>query len=106
MPDALALALGADSVVVPVRSAAEARASGRVLVQGIAPSTSGPSFRTTKVVAGIELLRVPPSEIAAIIASADFVMASTANFLLAEGRDEALASLTSLRMRFPPAAPR
>ena len=74
-----------------------ARRQGRMLVQGArARSISGPNSRTTS-----PRCRPPASsssasrqsEIAEIIASADFVMASTANFFLAEGREQALASL-------------
>jgi 2-keto-3-deoxy-L-rhamnonate aldolase RhmA len=101
MTAALALALGADSVVVPVRSAAEARAvRAACSYKGTRALTIGPElpYHVAKVAAaGIELLCIPPSESAAIIASADFVMASTANFFLAEGREQALASLASLQ---------
>jgi 4-hydroxy-2-oxoheptanedioate aldolase len=101
MTAALALALGADSVVVPVRSAAEARAvRDACSYKGSRALNIGPElpYHVAKVAAaGIELLCVPPSESAAIIASADFVMASTANFFLAEGREQALASLASLQ---------
>jgi 2-keto-3-deoxy-L-rhamnonate aldolase RhmA len=101
MTAAVALALGADSVVVPVGSATEARAvraacsykGSRAL--NIAPELP---YHVAKVAAaGIELLGFPPLEIGEIIASADFVMASTANFFLAEGRQQALASLASLQ---------
>jgi 4-hydroxy-2-oxoheptanedioate aldolase len=101
MTAALALALGADSVVVPVRSAAEARAvKAACSYKGSRALNIGPElpYHVAKVAAaGIELLGVPPSESAAIIASADFVMASTANFVLAEGREQALASLAALQ---------
>src|SRR6185503_4912319 len=101
MTAALALALGADSVVVPVRSAAEAQAVRLACsYKGSRALNIGPElpYHVAKVAAaGIELLCVPPSESAAIIASADFVMASTANFFLAEGREQALASLGALQ---------
>jgi 2-keto-3-deoxy-L-rhamnonate aldolase RhmA len=101
MTAAVALALGADSVVVPVRSAAEARAvRAACSYKGSRALNIGPElpFHVAKVAAGgIELLRFPPSKIPEIIASADFVMASTANFVLAEGREQALASLASLQ---------
>ena len=101
MTAAVALALGADSVVVPVRSAAEARAvRAACSYKGSRALNIGPElpYHVAKVpAAGIELLCFPPSEIAEIIASADFVMASTANFFLAEGREQALASLASLQ---------
>ena len=102
MTAAVALALGADSVVVPVRNAAEARAvkaacsyKGGSRTLNIGPELP---YHVAKVpAAGIELLSVPPTELAEMIASADFVMASTANFFLAEGREQALASLVSLQ---------
>ena len=101
MTAAVALALGADSVVVPVCSAAEARAvRAACSYKGSRALNIGPElpYHVAKVAAaGIELLCFPPSEIAEIIASADFVMASTANFFLAEGREQALASLASLQ---------
>jgi len=101
MTAAVALALGADSVVVPVRSAAEARAvRAACSYKGSRALNIGPElpYHVAKVAAGgIELLHFPPSEIAEIVASADFVMASTANFFLAEGREQALASLASLQ---------
>jgi 2-keto-3-deoxy-L-rhamnonate aldolase RhmA len=101
MTAALALALGADSVVVPVRTAAEARAvKDACSYKGSRALNIGPElpYHVAKVpAAGIELLCVPASESATIIASADFVMASTANFFLAESREEALASLASLQ---------
>ena len=101
MTAAVALALGADSVVVPVCSAAEARAvRAACSYKGSRALNIGPElpFHVAKVAAGgIELLRFPPSKIPEIIASADFVMASTANFVLAEGREQALASLASLQ---------
>ena len=98
MTAAVALALGADSVVVPVRNAAEARAvkaacsyKGGSRALNIGPELP---YHVAKVpAAGIELLCFPPTELAEMIASADFVMASTANFFLAEGREQALASL-------------
>ena len=102
MTAAVALALGADSVVVPVRNAAEARAvkaacsyKGGSRTLNIGPELP---YHVAKVpAAGIELLSVPPTELAEMIASADFVMASTANFFLADGRKQALASLVSLQ---------
>jgi 4-hydroxy-2-oxoheptanedioate aldolase len=101
MTVAVALALGADSVVVPVRTAAEARAvRAACSYKGSRALNIGPElpYHVAKVAAaGIELLCFPSSEIAEIIASADFVMASTANFFLAEGREQALTSLASLQ---------
>ncbi len=101
MTAAVALALGADSVVVPVGSAAEARAvKAACSYKGSRAINIGPElpYQVAKVpAAGVELLCVPPAELAEIIASADFVMASTANFLLAEGREQAIASLASLQ---------
>ena len=102
MTAAVALALGADSVVVPVCNAAEARAvkaacsyKGGSRTLNIGPELP---YHVAKVpAAGIELLSVPPTELAEMIAAADFVMASTANFFLAEGREQALASLVSLQ---------
>ena len=90
MTVAVALALGADSVVVPVRNTAEARAvkaacsyKGGSRALNIGPELP---YHVAKVAAaGIELLCFPPTELAEMIASADFVMASTANFFLAEG---------------------
>ena len=100
MTAAVALALGADSVVVPVRSAAEARAvRAACSYEGSRSLNIGPElpYQVAKVAAaGVELLCLPPAESAEIIAAADFVMASTANFFLAEGREGALASLTAL----------
>ena len=101
MTGAVALALGADSIVVPVRSVAEAHAvraacsykASRAL--NIAPELP---YHVAKIpAAGIELLSLPQSDVAELIVSADFVMASTANFVLAEGRQQALASLASLQ---------
>jgi 4-hydroxy-2-oxoheptanedioate aldolase len=101
MTAAVALALGADSVVVPVSSTAEARAvRAACSYNGSRALNIGPEipYHVAKVPgAGIELLSSPPSESAAIIAAADFVMASTANFFLAEGHEQALASLASLQ---------
>jgi 4-hydroxy-2-oxoheptanedioate aldolase len=101
MTAAVALALGADSVVVPVRSAAEARAvKAACSYKGSRALNIGPElpYHVAKVpAAGIELLCFPPSELAEMIASADFVMASTANFFLAEGREQALVSLALLQ---------
>lgn len=98
---AVALALGADSVVVPVGSAAEARAvRAACSYKGTRALTIGPElpFHVAKAAAaGVEISRFPLPEIAEIIAAADFVMASTANFVLAEGRESALATLASLR---------
>ena len=90
MTAAVALALGADSVVVPVRNTAEARAvkaacsyKGGSRALNIGPELP---YHVAKVAAaGIELLCFPPTELAEMIASTDFVMASTANFFLAEG---------------------
>lgn len=101
MTAALALALGADSVVVPVRSAAEARAvKAACSYKGSRALNIGPElpYQVAKTAAaGIELLCPPPAESDAIIAAVDFVMASTANFVLAEGREQALASLARLQ---------
>jgi 2-keto-3-deoxy-L-rhamnonate aldolase RhmA len=101
MTVAVALALGADSVVVPVGSAAEARAvSAACSYRGSRALNIGPElpYHVARVpAAGIELLGVPPSETAEIIAAADFVMASTANFFAAEGREQGLASLAWLQ---------
>jgi len=97
----VALALGADSVVVPVRDAVEARAvKAACSYKGSRAINIGPElpYHVAKVAAGgIELLSFHPSEISEIVASADFVMASTANFFLADGSGQALASLTSLQ---------
>ena len=94
MTAAIALALGADSVVVPVSSAAEARAvRAACSYQGSRALNIGPElpYHVAKVAAaGVELLSFPLSEIAEIIAAADFLMASTANFFLAQGRERAL----------------
>lgn len=102
MTAAVALALGADSVVVPVRDLAEARAvraackyKGGSRTLNIGPEL--PCHVAKMPAAGIELLSVPPTELAEMIALADFVMASTANFFLAEGRKRGLASLVSLQ---------
>lgn len=101
MTVAVALALGADSVVVPVSSAAEARAvKAACSYKGSRALTIGPElpYHVAKTAAaGIELLCVPPSDVAEIVAPADFVMASTANFFLNEDRDQALAELASLQ---------
>ena len=101
MTAAVVLALGADSVVVPVGSAGEARAvHAACSYRGSRSLNIGPElpYATAKVpAAGIELLDLPSSEIADIIAAADFVMASTANFFAAEGHEQGLASLTALQ---------
>lgn len=101
MTAAVALALGADSIVVPIRDAAEARAvKAACSYKGSRALNIGPElpYHLAKVpAAGIELLSFPPSELSEIIAPADFVMASTANFFLAEGSEQALLSLASLR---------
>ena len=101
MTAAVALALGADSVVVPVRTAAEARAvRAACSYKGSRALNIGPElpYHTAKVAAaGVELLGFPSAEMPEIIAAADFVMASTANFYLAEGRPQTLARLLSLR---------
>jgi 2-keto-3-deoxy-L-rhamnonate aldolase RhmA len=101
MTAAVALALGADSVVVPVRRADEARAvKAACSYKGSRALNIGPElpYHVAKTAAaGIELLGIPPSGIAETIAAADFVMASTANFFLAEGREPALESLVSLQ---------
>jgi 4-hydroxy-2-oxoheptanedioate aldolase len=98
MTAAVALALGADSVVVPVRNTAEARAvkaacsyKGGSRALNIGPEL--PYHVPKMPAAGLELLCLPPTELAEMIASADFVMASSANFFLAEGREQALANL-------------
>jgi 4-hydroxy-2-oxoheptanedioate aldolase len=100
MTAAVALGLGADSVVVPVRSAAEACAvRAACSYTGSRSLNIGPElpFQVAKLpVAGVEILAVPPAERAEIIAAADFVMASTANFCLAEGCERAFASLATL----------
>jgi 2-keto-3-deoxy-L-rhamnonate aldolase RhmA len=96
----VALALGADSVVVPVSSAAEAHAvKAACTYKGSRTLNIGPElpYQVAKVpAAGVELLCILP-ELAEIAATADFVMASTANFFLAEGREQARASLASLQ---------
>jgi 4-hydroxy-2-oxoheptanedioate aldolase len=102
MTASVALALGADSIVVPVRNAAEARTvKAACSYKGGSRALSiGPElpYSVAKVpAAGIELLCLPQGELAEMIASADFVMASTANFFLAEGREQALGSLVSLQ---------
>jgi 2-keto-3-deoxy-L-rhamnonate aldolase RhmA len=102
MTAAVALALGADSVVVPAGNAAEARAVKAACAYkgGSRALTIGPElpYHVAKVpAAGIELLSFPPAELVPMIAAADFVMASTANFVLAEGRERALASLVSVQ---------
>ena len=101
MTAAVALALGADSVVVPVSSAEEARAvRAACSYKGSRALNIGPElpYHVAKAAAaGIELLGIPPSGIAETIAAADFVMASAANFFLAEGREPALESLASLQ---------
>jgi 2-keto-3-deoxy-L-rhamnonate aldolase RhmA len=102
MTAAVALALGADSVVVPVGNSMEARAvkAACALKGGLRTLTIGPElpYHIAKVPAvGVELLCLPPTDLADIIVSADFVMASTANFFLAERREQALESLVSLQ---------
>jgi 2-keto-3-deoxy-L-rhamnonate aldolase RhmA len=102
MTASVALALGADSVVVPAGSAAEARAVKAACAYkgGSRALTIGPElpYQLAKApAAGIELLSLPPTELDETIASADFVMASTANFFLEEGRERGLASLAALR---------
>jgi 2-keto-3-deoxy-L-rhamnonate aldolase RhmA len=101
MTAAIALALGADSVVVPVSSAAEARAvRAACSYQGSRALSIEPElpYHVAKVAAaGVELLDFSISEIAEIIASADFLMASTANFFLTQGRERALTILASLQ---------
>jgi 2-keto-3-deoxy-L-rhamnonate aldolase RhmA len=102
MTAAVALALGADSVVVPVRNTAEARAvKAACLYRGGSRALHiGPElpYHVAKVpAAGIEFLCLPQTELADMIALADFVMASSANFFLAEGREQALANLLLVR---------
>ena len=101
MTAAVALALGADSVVVPVSSAAEARAvRAACSYKGSRALNIGPElpYHVAKVAAaGVELLSFPLPGIAEIIAAADFVMASAANFVLAGGRERALTILASLQ---------
>jgi 4-hydroxy-2-oxoheptanedioate aldolase len=101
MTAAVALALGADSIVVPVSSVKEAVAVKAVCsYKGTRALNIGPElpYNVAKAAAaGIELLSIPASGIAEMITAADFVMASTANFFLSEGRDTALQSLTSLK---------
>jgi 2-keto-3-deoxy-L-rhamnonate aldolase RhmA len=102
MTAAVALSLGADSVVVPVRNAEEAGAVKAACSyrSGSRTLNIGPElpYHVAKVpAAGIELLSLPTTDLAETIAPADFVMASTANFLLTEGRERALASLISLQ---------
>lgn len=102
MTAAVALALGADSVVVPARNVVEARAvkAACSYKRGTRVLTIGPElpYHVAKApAAGIELLCVPPTELAEMIAAADFVLASSANFFLAEGPERALASLTALQ---------
>jgi 4-hydroxy-2-oxoheptanedioate aldolase len=100
MSAAIALALGADSVVVPVSNAAEARAvRAACSYKGSRALSIGPElpYHVAKVpAAGVEVLGFPHPEIAEIIAAADFVMASVANFVLAEGRERAFTTLASL----------
>jgi 4-hydroxy-2-oxoheptanedioate aldolase len=101
MTAAVALALGADSVVVPVGSAAEARAvRAASSYKGSRVLNIGPElpYHVAKVAAaGVELLEFPHSEFAEIVAAADFVMASAANFVLAYGPERALTILASLQ---------
>ncbi len=101
MTAAVALALGADSVVVPVASAAEARAvRAACSYKGTRALAIGPElpYQVAKVpAAGVEVLRFPLPEIAEIVATADFVMASAANLMLAEGREGALTTLAALQ---------
>ncbi len=101
MTAATALALGADSVVVPVGSAGEARAvRAACSYKGTRALTIGPElpYHVAKVAAaGVELASFPHPDIAEIIAAADFVMASSANVVLAEGRERGRASLAALR---------
>jgi 2-keto-3-deoxy-L-rhamnonate aldolase RhmA/ectoine hydroxylase-related dioxygenase (phytanoyl-CoA dioxygenase family) len=101
MTAAVALALGADSVVVPVSNADEARAvKAACSYDGTRALNIGPElpFHVAKTpAAGIELLGVPASGLSEVIASADFVMASTANFSLAAPRAQALGSLAALQ---------
>jgi len=100
MTAAVALSLGADSIVVPVSSLDEALAvKAACSYKGSRALNIGPElpYHVAKtVVVGIELLAIPPSGIAELIAPADFVMASTANFLLAEGRERAFENLALL----------
>jgi 2-keto-3-deoxy-L-rhamnonate aldolase RhmA len=101
MTAAVALALGADSVVVPVASTAEALAvKAACSYKGSRALNIGPELPchvARAPAAGIELLGIPPSGMAETIAAADFVMASTANFLREEGRERGLESLASLQ---------
>ncbi len=102
MTASVALALGADSVVVPVRDAAEARAVKAACTYkgGSRALVIGPElpYQVAKVpAAGIELLSHPGEALAEMVAEADFVLASTANFIMAGGREQALASLGLLR---------
>ena len=101
MTVALALALGADSVVAPVSSVEEAHAVRAACSYKAARALNiGPElpYHVAKTAAaGIELLGVPPSGIEETIDAADFVIASTANFFLAEGRERALETLASLQ---------
>ena len=97
----VALALGADSVVVPVRSVAEARSvSAACSYKGSRALNISPDLPyhvAKRPAAGIELLSLPHGDFAELIFSADFVVASTANFFLTEGRQQALGSLASLQ---------
>jgi 4-hydroxy-2-oxoheptanedioate aldolase len=101
MTVAVALALGADSVVAPVSTAEEARAvRGACSYKGARALNVGPElpYHVAKTpAAGIELLGIPASGVEEMIDAADFVMASTANFFLAEGRERALEILASLQ---------
>ncbi len=101
MTVAVALALGADSVVAPVSTAEEARAvKDACSYKGARALNVGPElpYHVAKTpAAGIELLAIPASGIEEMMDAADFVMASTANFFLAEGRERALEILPSLQ---------
>lgn len=101
MTAAVALALGADSVVVPVSSVEEARAvKAACSYEGSRALNIGPELPwqlARSAAAGIELLAVPVAGIAELIEPADFVMASTGNLLLAEGGERAPGSIAWLQ---------
>lgn len=101
MTVAVALALGADSVVAPVSSLEAAQAvRAACSYKGTRSLNIGPElpYHVAKTAAaGIELLGIPPSGVEEIIDTADFVIASTANVFLAEDREQGLETLAGLQ---------
>ena len=99
-----ALALGADSVVAPVASAAEARllkaGCDYKARRGLSIGPDGAFLHSVEKspLAGAELLTMPPpGELAGIAAAVDFVMCSEASWLAAVGSAKLNAALAEAR---------